>query len=177
MTFTVVSKKEITTDKVLKKVEKFLKNARKGMDEPQTHRMNDDVRVFVLFVFLLCVATSAASIALAVNLICCHAIWCAMRRAGGSSLEFGGAGDPPRWGNTCCRSARRHLMGWLKKMFSPDSKCGWPLPFEVTAACVFAARDDALSQPVMWIPLFCAWFFHRHVREYQHSIVQHDVYY
>ncbi len=74
MTFTVVSKKEITTDKVLKKVEKFLKNARKGMDEPQTHRMNDDVRVFVLFVFLLCVATSAASIALAVNLICCHAI-------------------------------------------------------------------------------------------------------
>ncbi len=73
MTFTVVSKKEITTDKVLKKVEKFLKNARKGMDEPQTHRMNDDVRVVVLFVFLFCFAISAASIALAVNLICCHA--------------------------------------------------------------------------------------------------------
>ena len=54
MTFTVVSKKEITTDKVLKKVEKFLKNARKGMDEPQTHRMNDDVRAFVCVFVLFC---------------------------------------------------------------------------------------------------------------------------
>jgi hypothetical protein len=55
MTFTVLSKKEITTDKVLKKVDKFLKNSRKGIDDTDNGRLNDDVRD----VALLLVVTAA----------------------------------------------------------------------------------------------------------------------